>query len=325
MASPFSPLARPYRLHTIDRAPTTLSRQVVACIEHSSAPGAPDDDPRRIHVPLPVLKGPSAELWETDADVQSGWEGPIGYAHSDTVLFAQLRVSGAAMNTDARKATTAAYAALHAFFAARADWHWVRTWNYIGNIHRGDDDAERYRQFNLGRYDVIGAEPDFERRLPAATAIGTPGDDLLIYVLSTRQAGEQIENPRQVSAFRYPRQYGPQSPSFSRARRLDWQDGTDLIVSGTASIVGHATTHVDDPSAQLQEIFANLRELRGQAHGRQWQTPAAKLFVRNAQIYDSVRQILDDNAEVTPQALSILQGDICRRDLALEIEVLFQR
>jgi hypothetical protein len=58
-----------------------------------------------------------------------------------------------------------------------------------------------------------------EAALPAATCIGRFDGvrRLQVYWLAAREAGLPLENPRQVSAFRYPRQYGPQSPSFSRA------------------------------------------------------------------------------------------------------------
>src|SRR3546814_12468443 len=55
--------------------------------------------------------------------------------------------------------------------------------------------------------------------LPAATAIGRCDDARVVqvYWLAARTPGMPVENPRQVSAYRYPRQYGPQQPSFARA------------------------------------------------------------------------------------------------------------
>lgn len=319
------PTPRPYRLRCLDRAPSVLGENVLACVEHGATPPA-GDDPRRIHVPLPVLAGPAVELWEADAPVRPGREGRIDYARSEAVLFAQLRVDAAAMR-DPRVATAGAYAELLAFFARRPDWHWVRSWNYIGDIHRnvsqGDDDTERYRQFVLGRHEVLSAEAGFEARLPAATAIGTSGCELLIYVLGARQPGVQIENPRQVSAFRYPRQYGPRSPSFSRARRLDWSDGADLIVSGTASVVGHETAHPGDAQRQLRETLENLQQLRRDAGAERWSAVSTKLFVRNAGTYADVQAATTDLLPDTD--LCVLEGAICRTDLALEVEVLLQR
>jgi chorismate lyase/3-hydroxybenzoate synthase len=320
---PPSSATRPYRLRLLPQAPSDLGDTVLACVVHDTG-AQTSADPRLIHVPLPVLAGPGVELWETDAPVQLGHEDRIGYAQSEALLFAQLRVDGAAMR-DPLSATSAAYAELLAFFARRPGWHWVRSWNYIGNIHDGDGDAERYRQFVLGRHEVVSAEAGFEARLPAATAIGTPGDELLIYVLGARQPGVQIENPRQVSAFRYPRQYGPRSPSFSRARRLDWSDGADLIVSGTASVVGHETAHAGDAERQLRETLENLQQLRRDAGAGAgpWTAAITKLFVRSTDTLAGVRELLAQT--LGHDAPCILQGDICRTDLSLEVELLLQR
>jgi chorismate lyase / 3-hydroxybenzoate synthase len=312
---------RPYRLRCLAQAPSDLDEHVLACVEHGDGV-ARSDDPRRIQVPLPVLAGPGVELWETAGPVQLGREDRIGYAQGDALLFAQLRVDAATMR-DPRSATAAAYSELLSFFARRPGWHWVRSWNYIGGIHRGDGDNECYRQFVLGRHEVLSAEADFESRLPAATAIGTRGGELLIYVLGARQPGVQIENPRQVSAFRYPRQYGPRSPSFSRARRLDWSDGADLVVSGTASVVGHETAHPGDAQRQLRETIENLQQLRRDAGASDWTAASTKLFVRSAATYAEVQSTVKGLLPAT--AVCALEGEICRADLALEVEILLQR
>lgn len=318
-------IARPYQLTALFSPPAKLPARTLACVVHGAPHAVGHHDPRIINVALPLLAGTGVELWQATAAVEHGWAGEIGYAHSSDALFVQLRIAASELTDDPRAASRRAYALLRDFFAARPQWHWVRVWNYIGNIHAGDGDAERYRQFNLGRADVLGQTPDFTRQLPAATAIGTAADDLLIYVLATRQAGVQIENPRQVSAFHYPRQYGPQSPSFSRARRLDWCDGHDLIVSGTASIVGHETLHAGNPTAQLNEIIHNISELQRNAGGQGWRAPAAKLFVRDPAIFTRARAALETLQTRVQHPISVLQGDVCRTDLALEAEVLFQR
>ncbi len=320
------PPARPYRLRSVDRPPASLHAGVLACVLHEDAAPIADDDPRRIQVRLAALAGPAVELWEADAPVSCGWAGRIGYAHSAHLLFAQCRVPAAAM-ADPRAASAAVYADLSAFFAQRPRWHWIRTWNYIGGIHAGVGDAERYRQFCLGRHEILSLQPDFERNLPAATAIGTPGDDMLVYVLATSVPGAQIENPRQVSAFRYPRQYAPRSPSFSRAMRVDWRDGTDLIVSGTASVVGHETAHVGDPRAQLRETLANLQQLAAAERlppEALWAHAQAKLFVRDAAVYEQVRDLLRDTRELRGAQITVLAGEVCRPELLLEIELLLQ-
>src|SRR5690606_22644408 len=68
-------------------------------------------------------------------------------------------------------------------------------------------------------------------------------------------------NPRQLDPWRYPREYGPQSPSFARAMLPPANADLPLLLSGTASIVGHVSLHEGQPLAQLDELLANLDSL----------------------------------------------------------------
>lgn len=79
-------------------------------------------------------------------------------------------------------------------------------------------------------------------------------------------------NPRQVSAYHYPSAYVLRSPTFSRAALVSLAPGEEtLLVSGTASIVGHETCHVGDVAAQTAETLRNLEAVLASAHR---QTPA---------------------------------------------------
>lgn len=101
----------------------------------------------------------------------------------------------------------------------------------------------------------------FAHGFPAATAIGHHADEALlqVYLLATDRPGTRVENPRQVSAWRYPRQYGRTPPSFARATLLP--AGDVLAISGTAAVVGHASAHAGDIDAQLAETLRNLDAL----------------------------------------------------------------
>ena len=89
---------------------------------------------------------------------------------------------------------------------------------------------------------------DFPQTLPAGTAVGTMSGPLKIHFLAARQPGTHVENPRQVSAYEYPRVYGPCSPSFARATLRPSISGSHLLIAGTASVVGHVSEHIGDPS-----------------------------------------------------------------------------
>src|SRR4029450_6281948 len=81
---------------------------------------------------------------------------------------------------------------------------------------------------------------------------------ITVIVLAGRTPPIAIENPRQVSAYRYPSQYGPQAPTFSRGALYLRGTHALLTISGTASIVGYETLHVGDVVAQVDESLRNL-------------------------------------------------------------------
>lgn len=190
--------------------------------------------------------------------------------------------------------------------------YFVRMWNFVGSINEIEG-RERYQLFCAGRHDAfIAAGYHHDVDLPSASAVGMRGRGLITYFLAAREPGTQVENPRQVAAYKYPPQYGFKSPSFSRA--TVWRD--TVFVSGTSSVVGHATVHVGDVEAQLDETLHNIEAVLARTDLTLDSVVAAKTYVRNAAHYDRIARRL---AEVLPVNL-YLEADICRKDLLLEIE-----
>jgi chorismate lyase/3-hydroxybenzoate synthase len=199
-------------------------------------------------------------------------------------------------------------------------------WNYLDGITAGDNDDERYRRFCVGRARALGAvEP---ARLPAATAIGRVDGErrLQVYWLAARTPGTPLENPRQVSAWRYPRQYGPQPPGFARAMLPPPGSTMPLMLSGTAAIVGHESRHLESVEAQLDEVLVNLDHLIDRARQQRPELPASlgpgsrlKVYVRDAADLGHVAQTL---AARLPAAVPhiVLHGAVCRRELRVEID-----
>jgi chorismate lyase/3-hydroxybenzoate synthase len=200
----------------------------------------------------------------------------------------------------------------------------LRTWNYFPDINGLQHGEERYRAFSQGRYRALAnASTTFETTLPAACAIGTHVPGLLVYFLAARMPGKQIENPRQVSAFRYPPQYGPRSPSFSRAILKRWGVESHLYISGTASIVGHASQHPSHPLQQLDETLVNLETLLGHANRylkEKLRLALIKVYIRPGLPIAAIQQHLQDCLGSGLPKRLLLTGDICRDDLLLEIE-----
>jgi chorismate lyase/3-hydroxybenzoate synthase len=267
------------------------------------------------------------EVWRASGPVRSGREGAIAFAQTDNVLFAQMSVSAGA-DIALALATRQAYEQLLSFVRKSGFGHLLRMWNYLTEINHGEGDFERYRQFCLGRAQALHAAGLDDALPPAATAVGVrhSGNDLLIYLLASKKPGQALENPRQVSAYEYPRRYGPRSPAFSRAMRLDARHPASmLMISGTASIVGHRSMHPENLQAQLDETLRNLQMLA--VEGEPEMTPAAlptnsliKAYVRRREDVDAVQRAFAGAAS-SPQTL-VLLGDICRSDLLVEVEVI---
>jgi len=304
-----------------------LGEDVLAWLQFGRRPDVrtgPEVDPRRVHVPLPQVGGPRlAEVWRSRTPVEHGWSDGFGYAHNGEVLFGQLHLQEHEIaNLD--RATTRGYVHIDLLLRRLGYPCWLRTWNFVSHINHGVGDAERYRQFSQGRYNALALKPGFEAQLPAATAIGTDGGGMTLCFLAARDAGEQIENPRQVSAFRYPAAYGPRSPSFSRANLKHWADRLHLFVSGTASVVGYQSLHPGDPLAQLEETVRNFDALLQQAARHE---PAAgpfhpaviKIYLRPGLAVPALLQRARQLFGATVPLLC-LTGEICRGDLLIEIE-----
>ena len=87
-------------------------------------------------------------------------------------------------------------------------------------------------------------------------------------------------------------------------------------MSGTSSVVGHATLHEGDVVAQLEESLRNIDIVLEQTGRSLADVTIAKTYVRNRSDLDVIAARL---ASVFPSNLYLL-SDICRADLLLEIE-----
>ena len=208
--------------------------------------------------------------------------------------------------------------------------HLFRVWNNFPEINRTSQGLERYQQFCIGRHRAFSTQKKkFQTILPAATAVGTPGGPLHIYFLAGKYPGMHIENPRQISAYEYPKRYGPKSPSFARATMVQAENSHNLFVAGTASIVGHSTQHPGNPSKQTQETLRNIDAVFGHAQ-ENFQVPVSfggsgpliKVYVRNHEQLSDIQEVVTKHFGEKIQIL-YLQGDICRSDLLIEIEAIF--
>jgi enamine deaminase RidA (YjgF/YER057c/UK114 family) len=288
---------------------------------------------------LDAAAGNLCEVWRVAGPVASelsSRHGRVHYRCCDDFLFGAValdeqvfaeRLEGPDGDSAAlTQATISAYREIFEVLERTEHRHLVRVWNYLPEINREANGDERYRHFNTARQTAFrnGGRPT-EITVPAACALGSPaGSPISIYFLAAREAPKMIENPRQTSAYRYPPKFGTHSPSFSRACVLSESGGTNLFVSGTASIVGYETIHRGDVSAQTRETLANLDALLEEANrvvGTRYRLDGLKfkVYVRRPQDLEAIRSALAANLRPAAPIL-YLQADVCREELLVEIE-----
>jgi chorismate lyase/3-hydroxybenzoate synthase len=281
--------------------------------------------PRCARVRLEPLAGAGlTEVWYANGPVHTGFDGQIRFAADDHHLAAAIEVDEREHGGIAGAAAYV-YSQIAQFQLTSRYRHLQRIWNYLDDINQGEGDQERYRVFCSGRAEglkLLGLE-----RFPAATAIGRRDGShrLQVYWLAGREPGIALENPRQTAAYLYPRQYGPTPPVFSRAMLV----APDLLmISGTASIVGHASQHPGNVERQMAEIFSNLDSLltRARAHApalplRFGGNTLIKAYLRNRENLACVEQQLRERLPPGTPFLALL-GDVCRADLILELDCL---
>jgi chorismate lyase/3-hydroxybenzoate synthase len=272
------------------------------------------------------------EAWLSDAACQTGHSEGIHWCRSADVLYGVIEiaesespdVSGAcSLEADSE----AAYSRIFRLLDSQGLPHLWRAWNYMAHIHGDDAGLERYRRFNKGRGQAFeNAARSVVGLVPAACAIGLAQGPLSVAFLAGTVPALPIENPRQVSAYRYPADYGPRSPTFSRAA-LVYPPGQEwLFVSGTASIVGHRSVHEGDVTAQAHESLNNIEAVLAEAnrasrHGAFTLVELTyRVYVRHAADFEAVHQVMQQRCLDAPAVY--LLADICRSELLVEIEAM---
>jgi enamine deaminase RidA (YjgF/YER057c/UK114 family) len=233
--------------------------------------------------------------------------------------------TGSATCSPLQAASAEAYRRIFRLLDAEQLPHLWRVWNYLAAINVETNGLERYRQFNIGRQDAfLECHRGATGNVPAACAIGLSGGPLSIAFMAGPRPAVPLENPRQVSAYNYPADYGPRSPTFSRGALAYLPAQELLFISGTASIVGYQTVWPGDPAGQCCESMANIAAVVDEANrqcrsGRYLLSDLCyRVYVRHIADFRLIRAEL--TALIGAAEVVFVQADICRSDLLLEIE-----
>lgn len=214
-------------------------------------------------------------------------------------------------------------------FAATEGLHLYRIWNQVPGINAigADSGLENYRSFSAGRAEAFEERfgAGYSAQLPAASAVGTEGDELIVAFVAGPQAPRHFENPEQVPAYRYPPEHGPRSPSFARATAVGIGADRYVFISGTAAIKGHVTVAPDSLERQIDCTLDNLRlisEMAGAGPdiGRSGWRRMFRIYLRSGPDRGAVERALRERLFAPADAIEWRLADLCRSALKVEIE-----
>lgn len=245
------------------------------------------------------------------SELRISYTADFAFGHWETELAAPHPVEDT---------TYRAYRSILNSLRETGSFHLWRCWNIIPDIHKTEGAVDRYMQFCLGRHKALLTDGNLTTdTLPAASAVGSRGNRLQVSFVAGRKAGKTFENPDQLSAYSYPRQYGPASPSFSRSLLA----GDHLWLSGTASIAGHRTLHANDLAGQVHETASRINTLIANVEKQRGLDIAPpkhlKVFLRHRETADELMPLLR-SAFPGETSFHLVEADICRDDLLIEIE-----
>jgi len=303
------------------------ARSPLAVIRFGDAPAGESSAAIEARVPIPSLaRDLPEEVWGAEGTVEPVPLASGPAAADGSCLFASVATPAGA-EADMTRRTFETYRGLLDELRAAGYPHLLRVWNFVPRINERSGALDRYMRFCEGRSRAFSETfgDGYAERLPAASAVGCPGDALVLHLLAARRPGRHIENPRQVPAYRYPERYGPKSPTFARATAPSTASPAPVFVSGTASIVGHESVFPGDPERQVEETLRNIAAVLDAASVPGRGEPLAsrllsmRVYVRHAEHLPAVREAVLAGAGGTVPA-AWLQADICRSELLVEIE-----
>lgn len=277
--------------------------------------------PGIINTGLSTLAGDqnTCEVWEVNDKITRGVSGKCHWSKTDTIISVAIWLTEDECS-NIKLSTEIAYLELLELLQHKGYPNPFRFWNYIPHINKGEGDEEHYKLFCTGRLAAFERSGISAKEYPSASALGHHTNGAVFYVLAAKQAGTHYRNSLQINAFQYPREYGPSSPSFSRATELTINEQNLFLISGTASIIGHKTIAEGDLTGQVNTTIKNINHLleTKRQQNNTINILSAKVYLRFAKDLQ-ITQTLLENAFPTTEIVFTL-ADICRDNLLVEVE-----
>lgn len=287
-----------------------------------------------LHLPMPVLHGRPQEFWPCPEGKISRQQEMLLLESGRQLLGAIIIPTPERLEEPLRDAYTRVLEA-----CAQRQLHLHRVWNYVSRINDHNHELERYRQFNIGRWMAFEKHfgRDLRAHMPAASAVGISGDHTVLFFIAGKTLPVYLENPSQVPAYHYPNNYGPKPPSFARGLLVQEPGSLTGYLSGTASIEGHLSIGEGDWHKQFRTTMHNIEimldrmgmpeALRGQSVARNAGIHIRdfRCYVRHPEAAPLIQEWLMEELDVQPSQITLIQAEICRAELDLEIEAIFTK
>lgn len=220
----------------------------------------------------------------------------------------------------------------------------VRQWNYVEDItgftSREEGERQNYQVLNNVRHQYY-SKYNFIHGYPAATGIGISSGGFILDCIAIKEKEDvkitPIKNPVQVSAYDYSEKvligsrkkedFPKLTPKFERAKL--YKSNTNhffVLISGTAAIHNEVTISVGDTVQQTMVTLDNIQKLIGTSTGfleaagiktKHVKYDYLRVYIKDIADYEKVKAICDGFSDYKPV---YLVGDICRKELLVEIE-----
>lgn len=302
----------------------------------------------REHLPTNILAQASMapvamEVW-TDSAAEN-----LAYFESQGVCYARFTSGGgksllalglqATAEQSLQAQTETAFQQLQGLLAAEGLGFTdiVRQWNYVPGIldvqvHEGKT-LQHYQVFNEVRKAWYNRHT-FDHGYPAATGIGvkTGPFSIDVLVMASHPALDKkgLSNPHQHNAYQYDQHVlvgdafcgeHKNPPLFERAKRLTGSSTAQVIVSGTAAILGQETVGLGDVSLQTDVSIRNMLALitpEVTGTNTRFVFNGLRVYIKNLNDSEKVKSICQHY--FSGLSATFVQADVCRDNLLMEIE-----
>ncbi len=192
-----------------------------------------------------------------------------------------------------------------------------RTWLWLGDILSWYDDFNRVRNQFFSTHGLIDRAAG-QVGVPASTGIGIrPAGasqcalDAYAVVGEKRRLEFFMSGGKQNAALAY-------GSAFSRAARCSSPSGEVIFISGTAAIdESGASVHIGDAEKQIETTVANVRAIMASAGAGDEDVVQAIIYCKTPE----VERLVETACALLPWPRLVMQADVCRPELLVEIEV----